>query len=226
MSEPIIVCETLSKTFKTDAEELRILRSVDLSVEAGTTASITGPSGCGKTTLLSILGGLDSPGGGKVRVGPWNLHELGEAELSEYRSFYVGFVFQFHYLLKDFTALENVALPAYMRGESKPEAFARAASLLSELGLGDRKNQYPGKLSGGERQRAAIARALINRPAVVLADEPTGNLDEANARAVEDLLLGLASRYGTTLVVVTHDGRFAGRTDRRFRLTEGEIETP
>ncbi len=226
MSEPIIVCENLSKTFKTDAEELHILRSVDLAVEAGATASITGPSGCGKTTLLSILGGLDSPGGGTVRVGPWNLHELGESGLSEYRSSFVGFVFQFHYLLKDFTALENVALPAYMRGESRPEAFARAASLLSDLGLGDRKNQYPGKLSGGERQRAAIARALINRPAVILADEPTGNLDEANSRAVEDLLLGLASQYGTTLVVVTHDGRFAGRTDRRFRLTEGEIETP
>jgi len=226
MSEPIIVCEALSKTFRTDAEELRILRSIDLSVEAGSTASITGPSGCGKTTLLSILGGLDSPGGGTVRVGSWNLHELGEEGLSEYRSAYVGFVFQFHYLLKDFTALENVALPAYMRGGSKAEAFSRAATLLADLGLGDRKNQYPGKLSGGERQRAAIARALVNRPAVILADEPTGNLDEANARIVEDLLLGLAARYGTTLVVATHDTRFAARTDSRFRLTEGEIESP
>ena len=196
------------------------------SVEAGSTASITGPSGCGKTTLLSILGGLDLPDGGRVRVGPWNLHDLGESELSEYRSAFVGFVFQFHYLLKDFTALENVALPAYMRGQPKQEAFENAASLLSDLGLGDRKNQYPGKLSGGERQRAAIARALVNRPAVILADEPTGNLDEANARAVEDLLLGLSGRYGTTLVVVTHDGRFASRTDQRFRLTEGEIEAP
>lgn len=226
MSDPIIVCEDLSKTFKTDAEELHILRSIDLSVEAGSTASITGPSGCGKTTLLSILGGLDSPDGGRARVGPWNLHDLGESELSEYRSAFVGFVFQFHYLLKDFTALENVALPAYMRGLAKQEAFENAASLLSDLGLGDRMNQYPGKLSGGERQRAAIARALVNRPAVILADEPTGNLDEANARAVEDLLLGLSGRYGTTLVVVTHDGRFASRTDQRFRLTEGEIEAP
>lgn len=226
MSDPIIVCEGLRKTFKTDAEELHILRSIDIAVEAGSTASITGPSGCGKTTLLSILGGLDLPDGGRVRVGPWNLHDLGESELSEYRSAFVGFVFQFHYLLKDFTALENVALPAYMRGQPKQEAFENAASLLSDLGLGDRKNQYPGKLSGGERQRAAIARALVNRPAVILADEPTGNLDEANARAVEDLLLGLSGRYGTTLVVVTHDGRFASRTDQRFRLTEGEIEAP
>jgi lipoprotein-releasing system ATP-binding protein len=226
MSEPIIVCEDLSKTFRTDAEELHILRSIDLSVEAGATASITGPSGCGKTTLLSILGGLDSPGGGRLRVGPWNLHELGEDGLSEYRSSFVGFVFQFHYLLKDFTALENVALPAYMRGLPRQEAFDRAAGLLADLGLGDRKHQYPGKLSGGERQRAAIARALVNRPSVILADEPTGNLDEANARAVEDLLLGLAPEYGATLVVVTHDARFASRTDQRFRLTEGEIEAP
>ena len=224
MSEPIIVCEFLSKTFKTDAEELHILRSVDLVVEKGSTVSISGPSGCGKTTLLSILGGLDFPGGGRVRVGPWKLHELGEDGMSEYRSSFVGFVFQFHYLLKDFTALENVALPAYMRGMSKAESFDRAASLLSDLGIGNRKNQYPGKLSGGERQRAAIARALINRPAVILADEPTGNLDETNARIVEDLLLNLASEYGTTLVVVTHDSRFASRTEQRFRLTEGEIE--
>jgi lipoprotein-releasing system ATP-binding protein len=223
MSDPIIVCESLSKTFSSDAEDLRILRDVTFSVPPGSTVSITGPSGCGKTTLLSILGGLDSPSGGRVRVGDWNLHELGEDSLGEYRSSFVGFVFQFHYLLKDFTALENVALPAYIKGERKSDAFARASELLDDLGLSERKNQYPGKLSGGERQRAAIARALMNRPAVVLADEPTGNLDEANARAVEDLLLDLASRYGTTLLVVTHDPRFASRMDVRYLLSEGEI---
>jgi lipoprotein-releasing system ATP-binding protein len=223
MSDPIIVCESLSKTFSSDAEDLHILRDVNFAIEPGATVSITGPSGCGKTTLLSILGGLDSPTDGKVRVGNWNLHELGEESLGEYRSSFVGFVFQFHYLLKDFTALENVALPAYIRGEKKSDAFARAATLLDDLGLSERKDQYPGKLSGGERQRAAIARALINRPSVVFADEPTGNLDEANARVVQDLLVGLAGRYGTTLIVVTHDPHFAARMDVRYLLSEGEI---
>lgn len=223
MSEPIIVCESLKKHFTTDAEELKILRDINLVLAPGTTASITGPSGCGKTTLLSILGGLDSPSGGTVRVGPWNLHDLEEDKLSEYRASFVGFVFQFHYLLKDFTALENVALPAYIRGSPRADAFARAGVLLDDLGLGDRKGQYPGKLSGGERQRAAIARALINSPSLVLADEPTGNLDEDNSRVVEDLLVGLAGRYGTTLIVVTHDTRFASRMDARYLLSEGEI---
>jgi len=223
MSDPVIVCESLSKTFSSDAEELRILRDISFAIDAGKSASITGPSGCGKTTLLSILGGLDSSSGGRVRVGPWALHEMNEDDFSEYRSSFVGFVFQFHYLLKDFTTLENVALPALIRGSPKRDALERAARLLEELDLGDRKDQYPGKLSGGERQRAAIARALVNEPAVILADEPTGNLDEANSRAVEDLLLGVTRSYGTTLVVVTHDSRFASRTDIRYLLSEGEI---
>ena len=223
MSEPIIVCDSLSKVFSSDAEDLRILKCVSFSIEAGRTVSVSGPSGCGKTTLLSILGGLDAPSGGEIRVGPWRLHEMAEEDLSEYRSSFVGFVFQFHYLLKDFTALENVALPALIRGVPRGEALERAEGLLNDLGLAERKGQYPGKLSGGERQRAAIARALMNRPSVLLADEPTGNLDEANSRAVEDMLLDVAHRYGTTLIVVTHDGRFASRTDVRYLLSEGEI---
>jgi len=223
MSETLVECSGLEKTFASAAEELRVLRGLDLDIEAGCRASITGASGCGKSTLLSILGGLDRATGGSVRVGTWRLDQAEERELTEYRSGAVGFVFQFHYLLKDFSALENVALPAYMRGESRREAYERAASLLVDMGLGNRLDHLPAKLSGGERQRAAIARALINNPSLVLADEPTGNLDAASAKAVRDLLFGLSARYGTTLVLVTHDPALAAEADARYILADGKL---
>jgi lipoprotein-releasing system ATP-binding protein len=223
MSEPLIRCEALEKVFSSAAEELKVLSGLDLSVEAGSRVAITGASGSGKSTLLSILGGLDLPTGGSAKVAGWDLSLLPERRLAEYRASTVGFVFQFHYLLKDFTALENVALPAYMRGGSKKPAFERAAALLSDMGLGDRLGHFPSQLSGGERQRAAIARALVNSPNLVLADEPTGNLDAASSRNVRKLLFGLSGRYGTTLVVVTHDRAMADEADRAYLLADGVL---
>jgi lipoprotein-releasing system ATP-binding protein len=223
MSEALVACRGLDKTFSSAVEELHVLSALDLSIEAGSRVAITGASGCGKSTLLSILGGLDRSTGGSVRVGDWNLGTIAERDLTDYRAKTVGFVFQFHYLLKDFTALENVALPAYMRGEKRSSAFERAAALLSDMGLSERLEHLPSRLSGGERQRAAIARALINRPSLVLADEPTGNLDAASARAVKELLFGLSVKYGTTLVLATHDAALASEADLRYELSGGRL---
>jgi lipoprotein-releasing system ATP-binding protein len=226
MSEALVECRGLAKTFASAVEELHVLEGLDLSVESGSRVAITGASGCGKSTLLSILGGLDRATEGMVRVGDWRLDSVPERELTDYRAKTVGFVFQFHYLLKDFSALENVALPAFMRGEKRSEAYARAAELLSDMGLGERLDHLPSKLSGGERQRAAIARALINRPCLVLADEPTGNLDAQSSRSVKELLFGLSSRYGTTLVLVTHDHELAAEADLRYTLEGGRLSIP
>lgn len=223
MNEPLIEAAGLRKVYATEAEDLEVLKDVELRIEKGSTVAITGASGSGKSTLLSILGGLDRPSAGSLRVGPYLLHELSERELGEYRGAFIGFVFQFHYLLKDFSALENVALPAYMRGEPRKQAYERAAALLSDMGLGGRLEHYPSQLSGGERQRAAIARALINQPSLVLADEPTGNLDAANAQAVQELLFGLPERYGTTLVLVTHDQTMAAAAEYRYELGFGRV---
>jgi lipoprotein-releasing system ATP-binding protein len=223
MSESLVECVGLEKTFASAAEKLRVINGLELSIEAGSRVAITGASGCGKSTLLSMLGGLDKPSGGSLRVGSLHLERLAERELTDYRAKTVGFVFQFHYLLKDFSALENVALPAYMRGEKKVDAYERARVLLSDMGLGDRLDHLPGALSGGERQRAAIARALINQPSLVLADEPTGNLDAMSAKAVRELLFGLSGRYGTTLVLVTHDPEFAAQADQRYVLEDGKL---
>jgi lipoprotein-releasing system ATP-binding protein len=224
MSEPLVECQGLGKTFASAAEELHVLRDLDLRIESGSRVAITGASGCGKSTLLSIMGGLDRASSGSVRVGEWKLEETPERDLTEYRASAIGFVFQFHYLLKDFTALENVALPAFMKGNKREEAFAKAAALLGDMGLSERLDHIPSKLSGGERQRAAIARALINGPSLVLADEPTGNLDAASSRSVKELLFGLAGRYGTTLVLVTHDASLADEADLRYELKGGRLE--
>ena len=223
MSEPLVECRGLGKVFASSAEELRVLEGLELAIEAGSRVAITGASGCGKSTLLSILGGLDSVSQGSVRVGAWRLESMLERDLTEYRATTVGFIFQFHYLLKDFTALENVALPAYMRGERRKDAYARAAALLGDMGLAERLDHIPSRLSGGERQRAAIARALINRPSLLLADEPTGNLDATSSRSVKELLFGLSGRYGTTLVLVTHDSALADEADIRYELAGGRL---
>lgn len=223
MNDDVIVCAGVRKTFHSAAEDLDILRGIDLRLSRGECASITGPSGCGKSTLLSILGGLDSSSGGRVVVGGTDLSAASEDELSGFRTSIVGFVFQFHYLLKDFTALENTMLPAFMATGDRRQAEALAMPLLEAVGLGDRLHHVPSMLSGGERQRVAIARALINKPAIVLADEPTGNLDRASAGIVEELLFQMAARTGTTLLVVTHDQGMAARAGRRFVLSDGVL---
>jgi lipoprotein-releasing system ATP-binding protein len=223
VSEPLVVCHALGKIFASSAEELHVLRNLDFSAESGSSVAITGASGSGKSTFLSIIGGLDRPSEGELRVGTWNLSSLPERRLAEYRASSVGFVFQFHYLLKDFDALENVALPAYMRGDSRSHSFEKARLLLEDMDLGGRLHHFPSQLSGGERQRAAIARALVNSPGLVLADEPTGNLDEASARNVRNVLFELSARYGTTLILATHDRELAAAADVRYELSGGEL---
>lgn len=223
MNESGVVCSGLTKTFMSEAEELHILRGVDLSLEPGQSASVSGKSGCGKSTLLSIIGGLDRPSSGSVSVCGVDIGRAGEEALARFRAKQVGFVFQSHYLLKDFSALENVMLPAFMLHGNKAAALESAAALLKAVGLEERLGHVPSKLSGGERQRVAIARALVNGPALVLADEPTGSLDEGAARAVEDLLFAVAAERRAGLLIVTHDPRLAERAERRFVLSDGAL---
>ncbi|OHD19401.1 MAG: lipoprotein ABC transporter ATP-binding protein [Spirochaetes bacterium GWD1_61_31] len=222
MSE-IIRCANIQKAYISDAETLQVLRSVNCSIEKGDTVSIMGPSGCGKSTLLSIIGGLDKADSGTLNVNGWNINEESEDTLSQFRASEVGFVFQFHYLLRDFTALENVMLPLFMLKNKRKLASEKASFLLDQVGLSERRHHVPAKMSGGERQRVAIARAMINDPAILLADEPTGNLDEANARVIEQVLFNLVETCRTTLVVVTHDKEMAAHSSRRFLMHEGEI---
>ncbi len=219
----LIELRALSKTFRSGTETLSILSDIDLDLPKGAKVAITGESGSGKSTLLNIVGGLDGATSGSVVVGPYRLDGLDERGLTAYRSRFVGFVFQFHYLLKDFTALENVMLPAYIAGAPKKEAFDRARALLADVRLEARSAHYPSQLSGGERQRVAVARALVNEPELVLADEPTGNLDPANSAGVAELLFDVADKRGKTLLVVTHDARVAERADVRFELQAGSM---
>ncbi|MBN2874324.1 MAG: ABC transporter ATP-binding protein [Spirochaetales bacterium] len=224
MSNYLIECSGVRKEFRSEAEILEILSGVDLALEKGVRASITGPSGCGKSTFLSILGGLDRPTSGRVIVGGVDITEADEDKLAVFRAREVGFVFQFHYLLNDFTALENVMLPAFMLTGDKAASVEKAYGLLEAVGLGGRMSHVPARLSGGERQRVAIARALVNEPGLILADEPTGNLDRASAVQVEDLLYGIAADSNTTLLVVTHDNGMAARADRRYELLNGRLK--
>ncbi|MCR5723864.1 MAG: ABC transporter ATP-binding protein [Treponema sp.] len=223
MSEILLSVSGLEKTYTSTSETLTILRSLDLSVEKGAKAVIVGESGSGKSTFLNIIGGLDTATRGTVRAGQYEVTSLSEEALSDYRSRFLGLIFQFHYLLKDFTALENVFLPAYMAGVPKKQAMERARALLCDVGLESRLSHLPSELSGGERQRVAVARSLVNDPSLILADEPTGNLDPANAVMIGDLLFSMADKYQKTLVLVTHDMQLARKGSACYAIQDGAL---
>lgn len=219
----IVRVEKLEKTYRTESESLTILKGLDMSVPRGAKCVIVGRSGSGKSTLLNIIGGLDSATAGKVFVDGQEISAMGEQELTVYRRRFLGLVFQFHYLLKDFSALENVFLPAYMAGVPRRQAMDKAAALLSDVGLSGRMSHFPAQLSGGERQRVAVARSLVNDPELVLADEPTGNLDPTNAQLIGDLLFSMADRYHKTLILVTHDMNLAAKGSLRYFVRDGAL---
>ncbi|MGD8495149.1 MAG: ABC transporter ATP-binding protein [Gemmatimonadales bacterium] len=221
-----VVAEGVERTFRgATGNEIHVLRGLDLEVARGETIAVVGPSGAGKSTLLHILGGLDLPSAGRVRLGGRDLASLADAELAALRNRYVGFVFQFHHLLRDFTALENVMMPLRIGGSDETTAEQRARGLLEQIGLGERLHHRPSKLSGGEQQRVAVARALAAEPPVLLADEPSGNLDIDTSERLHDALFELVASHGTALVVVTHNPSLARRTDRILSL-EGGILRP
>jgi len=222
-SVPVLQCRAVARRFREGGSVLEVLSAVDLAVLPAERVAIIGSSGSGKTTLLQILGGLDDPDGGEVFVGGQPMHGGSELSKSELRNRYIGFVYQFHHLLPEFTAAENVAMPLLIRREPKSAALEKARQILERVGLGQRLTHKPGELSGGERQRAAVARALITRPQLVLADEPTGNLDAGNGEHVMRLMLELNQELQTSLVVVTHDLSIAARMDRTLVLENGRL---
>ncbi len=219
----VLACRQLSKTFGDGEVALHILRDINLSIDAGERIAIMGASGSGKSTLLHLLGGLDEPSGGDVSIRGKSLASLSQVQLGRLRNRSLGFVYQFHHLLPEFTALENVAMPLLVGGARPAQAKQEAETLLARVGLSARLTHKPSELSGGERQRAAVARALVTRPACVLADEPTGNLDRQNAEQVYALMLELNQELDTSLLVATHDPQIAKRMDRVVRLEDGRL---
>lgn len=203
--------------------DLQVLKGIDLDIEKGEVVSIVGPSGAGKTTLLQIMGTLDKADGGSIEIDGIDVSQLKQKELSKFRNQKIGFVFQFHQLLPEFTALENIMIPAYIAGTSKSEARQRAEELLAFMGLTERASHKPNELSGGEKQRVAVARALMNRPAVIMADEPSGSLDSKNKEELHRLFFDLRDKMGQTFVIVTHDETLAGLSDRTIHMKDGLI---
>lgn len=222
---PVLEARGLRRSYTgVSGPELRILRGLDLVLDRGEAVAIVGASGSGKSTLLHLLGALDQPTAGSVFLDGVDVGSLGDEEAAAIRNMRLGFVFQFHHLLLDFTALENVMVPALIQGKSSARAKELASELLHQVGLGDRFGHKPGELSGGEQQRVAVARALVNHPLVILADEPTGNLDTDTSEQVQEVLFALKDRYGVALVVVTHNRQLASRADRVLRLDQGVLE--
>lgn len=221
---PAVAARELYKTYVGgDGSALHVLENADLSVHSGEVVAIIGESGSGKSTLLHLLGGLDLPTSGDVRIDGLSLRDLAEEELSRLRNEKVGFIFQFHHLLREFTAEENVTMPQLIAGRDPRQARTRARELLADVGLERRLQHKPNQLSGGEQQRVAVARALANDPVVVLADEPSGNLDPSTSEHLHDLLFGVSERHGSAMVIVTHDMGLAGRADRIYELQEGRL---
>jgi lipoprotein-releasing system ATP-binding protein len=216
----MIVAEGISKKYNT----LEVLKNVSVTINKGEIISIVGASGAGKTTLLQILGTLDKPDSGSVKINEQNTLQLNKNKLASFRNNYLGFIFQFHYLLPEFTTIENICMPAFIKGTPKKLAEKRALELLEILNLGQRSNHKPSELSGGEQQRVAVARALINSPAVVFADEPSGNLDSQNAKELHQLFFDLRKMFDQTFVIVTHNEDLANMADRKLSMKDGEIQ--
>lgn len=217
---PIVRVEKICKKFGS----LEVLKGIDLEIEKGKVACITGPSGAGKTTLLQIMGSLERPDSGKILIGETDILALPEKKLADFRNRNMGFVFQFHFLLPEFTALENIMMPALIAGESREQAEKKALELLGFMGLEERRRHKPSELSGGEQQRIAVARALINHPEIIFADEPSGNLDSQNAQSLHQLFFDLRDTYGQSFVIVTHNPELAAQADLSIRMKNGEIE--